>query len=105
MSERALRKIAVHGHACPTESVGRHWPDGKYVYCDCGLDKALADEPDVVKVLRWAKKAHDSYRDEYGNTKPDDVAYLNGMKSIPYFVEREFHLRLTDGGGWEYTDE
>jgi hypothetical protein len=51
-----------------------------------GIGKVLAEEPDVVKVLRWLT-------DEWP-----------GIPILAHRVQREFGIRLTEDG-WEYVEE
>ena len=75
MSEKELRKVAGHKGTCrhsQTHYMSTPEP------CTCGLDEALADDPDVVAVAR-------------------EFPELQG------YLEQKFKFRLTDDG-WKWTE-
>ena len=70
------------------------------------MGDALADPPDVVVLLRFAKREVRRNRCEAMGCDP---LYLlgnsDGFEMIQAWIEDKFHVRLTDDGGWEWTDE
>ena len=96
MSEKELRKVAGHKGTCrhsQTHYMSTPEP------CTCGLDEALAADPDVVAVLRWLK---DGAKRIPGNT-PVDRAWTSAARALEVHIERTFHIRLT-ADGYEWTD-
>ena len=74
------------------------------------LNAALADDPDVVDMLRWLDTEEnlgeivlaeddDLMPDEYR----DFIAMAGWIRDVKGWIERTFHVRLTDGG-YEWTD-
>jgi hypothetical protein len=90
MSEKELREFAK-------ETAGQYAPPGVRQLCR----DLLADEPDVVKVLRWLK---DQERALPLNT-PVDADWYAALKLAAKHIEQTFGIRLTDDGGWEYVGE
>lgn len=96
MSERELREFVSHEVDCPMRY--SHAPLDR---CSCGLDKALADEPDMVKHLRWLK-AQATWGEQHGSGTAGHWADF--CEAMIDRVSKEFHVRLTDDGGWEWTE-
>lgn len=93
MTEKKLRTEMLV-HLCPDEPEGNHCP-----YCQRAFD-LLADEPDVVKVLRWLKDKRDW---ELSEKLPHWLENSSLLDLIIGGLEHEFHVRLTETG-WEWTD-
>lgn len=100
MTERQLRaelQGIVDSHYCesckPTECACRQCHD---------IRELLADEPDVVKVLRWLEKQTEWGKNHQTITAAHWADYCNAM--IERFKQK-FHVRLTycpDCGGTGY---
>ena len=78
-----MRKCAHHHPGCWVGLQG----------CHCGLEEALADDPDVVKVLRLIH-----------SDKNDWIPGISGVE-VGQWIEQTFHVRLTDDGGWKYVEK
>ena len=90
MSEKELRDLITEYH----ES---HEPS-EYEHCFCPTCQkrtVLADDPDVVKVLRQVRAAANS------TVRGSDERLLNLLADE--IAERQ-HVRLTADGGYEWTD-
>ena len=72
---------------------------------------AMAEEPDMVGLLRWLDTEEnlgeivlaeddDLMPDEYR----DFIAMAGWIRDVKGWIERTFHVRLTDDGGYEWTD-
>ena len=112
MSERRLRELGTLVAENSVErcafchvpvSAGEHYPQ-------CPMDA----DPDVVAMLRWAAGRAYSLEHE----KPEGLGGLAQyvgdsiarywaaitIKHVMRYIEDEFHVRLTDKGGWEYLE-
>lgn len=119
MSERDIRTIIgddpvmSHKYNCERQVVGStHYPDGLYVECSCGLDAALAAEPDIAALLERLVKLQEAeeqaVRDLTAN-ELDSEARIHEYAAAQYehlagYIRFTFNLRLTDDGGWEWVD-
>jgi len=96
MSERQLREnYAQHRGPCSFIMDFGHRPDVPRKKCDCGLQEALADDPDVVGLLRWAY---------------EQLGYAGGggeEAALGALIERlEKQVDLSDEPpGWEWVEE
>jgi len=91
MSERELRNGAAHKDWCRHKD---YWGE-----CDCGLNKVLALDPDVVAVLRLVLRMRDGMEPSGHN-----LPFRAAMEMLYEHIVAEFHVRLTDDG-WEWTEE
>jgi hypothetical protein len=72
---------------------------------DCPIAEILADEPDVVKILRFLVDWRDQYKtDVTGHQFALPDMFVTIMQATIYEIEKLFGVCLTDNG-WEYTDE
>ena len=115
MSEKALRGYADHKIGCHISAVGEYDPEeGRKVPCSCGFEKVVADDPDVVGVLReiaeWraAVKSDLASARREGHADEGMIALALGketvLRDLARTIEFMFHVRLTDDGGYEWTD-
>ena len=98
MSEKELRRVAGHKGTCrhsQTHYMSTPEP------CTCGLDEALAADPDVVKVLRMLE---DKLQWEKTHKYPNWLAHSQAINHVIGNIITVFYVRLTDDG-WEWTDE
>jgi len=92
MSERKLRELANHWGNCRLGHGGEP--------CTCGLVEALADAPDLVWLLRWVRHQENHTHTEVAETWRRKAAFGD----VAGAIEAQFHVRLTDDGGYEYTE-
>jgi len=62
------------------------------------IEKALADDPDVVVLAKELISGHTLMDEEGGMWVNLEYDILLGI------LEVQFHVRLTDDGGYEYTE-
>lgn len=91
MRERKLRNRLEHKPWCHI---------GTGAACSCGLDEALAEPPDLVVLLRKVKKAEAEY-----NAIGRAESIWGAMTLELVIGEIEKTVRLTDDGGWEWTEQ
>lgn len=72
-----------------------------------GIAEALADEPDVVKALRWANEKRAYYLDEVSQTHDclRDTNFYKGKAGMAAEIQAycQQFVRLTETG-WEWTE-
>jgi len=101
MSERELRKAIEDYLGAPTAE--------GCLYAEKDIEQALADEPDVVKVLLHAAKELGKCEAAIAEaTEPGGwvLAYVQEAAvwtGLIKWLRKKFHVRLTDEG-WEWTE-
>jgi len=73
------------------------------------LNAALAADPDMVGALRVLAESvaeHDKLKDDDGTdwNAGYEYGWYDASVSLAYQLEQQFHVRLTDDGGYEWTD-
>jgi hypothetical protein len=91
MSEKALRK----GIEDYMQALG---PSAQQAAWDL-IEEALADEPDLAGVLRYANELRDA---AIAGEKPGGLAVADALLYIIEYITDEIGLRLTEAG-WEWT--
>ena len=100
MSEKELRKASKKlWYACTTQSQTA-------VEAMLAMDKALAADPDVVKVLRIlaeAAREHEKLMDDEAQdwNAGYEYGFYDAAVSLAFEIEKALHIRLTDKG-WEW---
>jgi len=81
---------------------------GSYEYIIGGMPNEavslLAADPDVVKMLRWVTHQL-RVATETGARIPRQEGMECGYQNVIGAIEAQFHVRLTDDGGYEYSDD
>ena len=108
MSEKELRRVAGHKGTC-RHSQTHYMPTPEP--CTCGLDEALAADPDVVEVLLHAKEELEKCEEAIAEADRPGSHILAWVQeaavwtALMTWLEQKFHLRLTEDDGWGRTDE
>ena len=104
MSEKQLRKASKKlWYACTTQSQTA-------VEAMLAVDKAVAEPPDVVKVLRWLKEyskrlAEGCKKYPISSEKRLAMEITRGaIDAVFEWASKQFHVRLI-ADGWEWTEE